>query len=73
MFNRLIPFLNGGEVVVEYELSDGGSMNIMDSAEPFYISFYTSFPMLTAVPKALTETGTLSVKTVRMTRKWSSD
>lgn len=73
MFNRLIPFLNGEEAAVEYELSDGGSIKIMDSADPFYISFYTSFPMLTTVPKAFTERGILSVKTVRINRKWSSD
>lgn len=58
---------------MEYGLSDGGSINIMGSADPFYISFYTSFPMLTKVPNALTERGILSVRTVRINRKWSSD
>ena len=65
-FNRLIAFLNGGEAAVEYELSDGESINNVDSADPFYISFYTSIPMLITVPKALTERGLLSVKTVRI-------
>lgn len=51
---------------MEYELSDGGSINIMDSADPIYISFYTSFPMLTTVPKALTERGILSLETVKI-------
>ncbi len=37
----------------------------MDSADPFYISFYTSFPMLITVPKALTERRNRSVKTDR--------
>ena len=73
MFNRLTPFLNGGEAAVEYELFDGGSINIMDTADPFYISFYTLSPMLTTAPKALTERGILSVETVTMNRKWSSD
>lgn len=73
MFNRLTPFLNGGEAAVEYELSDGGSINIIDSVDSFYISFYTSFPMLTTMTKVLAERGMLSVKTVRTNRKWSSD
>lgn len=63
MFNRLIPFLNGREAAVEYELSNGGSITVMEFAEPLYISLHTSFPMLTTVPKALTERGVLSVKT----------
>ncbi len=57
---------------MEYELSDGESINIMDSADRFYILFYIKFPMLTTTPKALTGRGILSVKTVR-TNKWSSD
>ena len=64
MFIRLIPFLNGGEAAVEYELSNGESINIMDSADGFYILFYSTFPMLTTAPKALTERGILSVVTV---------
>ena len=35
----------------ECELSDGESIIIIDSADPVYISFYSSFPMLTTVPK----------------------
>ena len=58
---------------MEYELSDNGSTNIMDSADPFYISFYASFPMLTIVPEVLTERGMPSVETVRTNGKWSSD
>ena len=57
---------------MEYELSDGESINIMDSADRFYILFYITFPMLTTAPKALTERGILSVVTVRNI-KWSSD
>lgn len=70
MFSRQLSLLNLGEAAVGYELSDGESINIM---RPLYISFCTSFPMLTTASKALTEKGSLSVKTVRMNREWSND
>ena len=74
MLNRLFTFLIGGEVAEEYGLSDGGSIIIiMDSADPVYISFYSSFPMLTTLPKTLTEIRILTVKTMRTNRRWSSD
>ena len=58
----------------ECELSDGESIIIlMDSADPVYISFYSSFLMLTTVPKTVTERRILSVKTMRTNKICSSD
>ena len=72
MFIRLILFLNREEAAVEYELSDAANINIMDSADRFYISFYITFPMLTTAPifdrKRNTERCDYGTN-----NKWSSD